>query len=46
LFLNTPIRPLQIKFVTPKWPVLGVEAVFFGKAGFGVGEKSQKIGGL
>jgi len=39
LFLNTPIRPLQIRYVTAKWPVLGVEGVLFGKAGVGVGEK-------
>jgi len=38
-FLNTPIRPSQIRYVTAKWPVLGVEGGFIGKAGVGVGEK-------
>jgi hypothetical protein len=46
IFLNTPIRRTPRKIVTAKWPLLGVEAVFVGKAGFGVGEKVEKVSWL
>jgi hypothetical protein len=38
-FLNTLIRPSQIKYVTAKQPVLGIGGSFIGKARIGVGEK-------
>jgi hypothetical protein len=43
IFLNTPIRRTPRKFVTAKRPLLGVEAVFVGKAGFGGGEKVGEV---
>ena len=45
IFLNTPIRPLQIKYVTAKWPLIGVEGAFLGEAGVGVGEKVEGVDG-
>ena len=45
MFLNTPIRPSQIKYVTAKQPVLGVGRAFLGKAGVGVGEKFGGVHG-
>jgi hypothetical protein len=38
MFLNTLIRRSEIKYVTAKWPVLGVEAVFIGERWLMAGE--------
>jgi len=39
MFLNTLIRRLHSKYVTVKWPLIGVERGFPGEAGIVVGEK-------
>ena len=43
MFLNTSIRRLQLKNVTPKCPVIGVEAVFIGECREFVGENDGEV---